>query len=283
MTKRTAEMIGHDLKAEKIAYKTSEGVIDFYATRVSYISNLVASGASVKTCQTLARHSTPVLTIGVYAKASLHDIRGAVEALPDLTLAAPAREALAATGTESDSGRGATPGASPVPVETAQTATAQGLSVVGAAELKSSPGEPGCGFESHRRYFDQTAKNRPGTPEIEQMTRPHVVAHQTPASGTRRHRSDAAGDRRSPQMSTWSPEVEPRLAEVFEPDRSDPVAPRPAARPPGGRLRAMIAHRSCRIVCVDVLRSVRSWKSRRGEQGRPGQSDRRALEQALEC
>ena len=59
----------------------------------------MSSGASVKTCQTLARHSTPSLTIGIYAKASLHDISGAVDALPDLTPEAPAPEALAATGT----------------------------------------------------------------------------------------------------------------------------------------------------------------------------------------
>jgi hypothetical protein len=50
---------------------------------------VVNSGASVKTCQTLARHSTPVLTIGVYAKKSLHDLAGAVEALPDLTPKSP--------------------------------------------------------------------------------------------------------------------------------------------------------------------------------------------------
>jgi hypothetical protein len=67
-----------------------------------YISNLVASGASVKTCQVLARHSTPSLTIGIYAKASLHDLVGAVDALPDLTPAAPSAEpqALRATGTD---------------------------------------------------------------------------------------------------------------------------------------------------------------------------------------
>jgi hypothetical protein len=75
--------------------------VDFHALRGSYISHLVSSGASVKACQVLARHSTPSLTIGIYAKASLHDIKGAVEALPDLT-ARPALkpEATAATGTD---------------------------------------------------------------------------------------------------------------------------------------------------------------------------------------
>lgn len=71
---------------------------DFHSLRAAYISNLGSTGASVKTCQVLARHSTPNLTIGIYAKASLHDISGAVDALPDLTPKAPTPEAMAATG-----------------------------------------------------------------------------------------------------------------------------------------------------------------------------------------
>jgi hypothetical protein len=95
-------MLRTDLEAAGVPYETSEGVADFHALRTAYITHLVASGASVKTCQTLARHSSPTLTIGIYAKASLHDVRGAVEDLPDLTRPAPDVEpaALAATGTE---------------------------------------------------------------------------------------------------------------------------------------------------------------------------------------
>ena len=85
LTDRTAEMLRVDLEAAKIPYETAAGVADFHALRAAYVSNLVASGASVKTCQTLARHSTPSLTIGIYAKTSLHDIQGAVEKLPDPT------------------------------------------------------------------------------------------------------------------------------------------------------------------------------------------------------
>ncbi len=76
---RTADMIGADLAAADIEYETPSGVVDFHALRGCYVSYLVASGASVKTRQVLARHSTPSLTIGIYAKASLHDILGAVE------------------------------------------------------------------------------------------------------------------------------------------------------------------------------------------------------------
>ena len=97
---RTADMLRADLQAAGIPYETSAGVVDFHALRGAYISNLVSSGASVKTCQTLARHSTPTLTIGVYAKASLHDIAGAVEALPDLTAPRPTGQGGRATGTD---------------------------------------------------------------------------------------------------------------------------------------------------------------------------------------
>ena len=88
MTARTAEMLRFDLEAAGIPYETDSGVADFHSLRGCYISYLVASGASVKTCQTLARHSDPKLTIGIYAKASRFDLNSAVESLPDLAPAA---------------------------------------------------------------------------------------------------------------------------------------------------------------------------------------------------
>jgi hypothetical protein len=99
LTDRIAEMIRVDLVAAGIPSETASGVIDFHALRGSYISHLVSSGSSVKSAQTLARHSTPSLTIGIYAKASLHDVKGAVESLPDLNLPAPTHEAARMTGT----------------------------------------------------------------------------------------------------------------------------------------------------------------------------------------
>jgi integrase len=100
MTERTAEMLRVDLAAAGIAYETASGIADFHALRAAYVTNLVASGASVKTCQTLARHSTPTLTIGLYAKVALHDIKGAVENLPDMTPRESSPEPLAMTGTD---------------------------------------------------------------------------------------------------------------------------------------------------------------------------------------
>ncbi len=121
LSDRAAEMMRVDLEAAGIPYETEEGVADFHSLRAVYVSNLVASGASVKVCQVLARHSTPTLTIGVYAKASLHDVAGAVAALPDPT---GRPEVLAATGT--DSGRILT-----APGQRAPDGTSRGLSVPG--------------------------------------------------------------------------------------------------------------------------------------------------------
>ena len=67
-----------------LRYQDTTGrVADFHALRHTYISGLVASNASVKTAQELARHSTPVLTIGRYSHTRLHDLIGALDALPN--------------------------------------------------------------------------------------------------------------------------------------------------------------------------------------------------------
>jgi site-specific recombinase XerD len=108
MSDKTAAMVRFDLEAAGIPYETDEGIAAFHASRVTYISNLVASGASVKTCQTLARHADPSLTIGIYAKASLHDVKGAVEKLPDLFAAPHGPESLRMTGTDGSATQNAT-------------------------------------------------------------------------------------------------------------------------------------------------------------------------------
>lgn len=96
---KPARMLRGDLVAAGIEPENSTGVLDFHALRTSFISHVVAGGASVKVAQTLARHSTATLTFDVYARASLHDVRGSVESLPDLSTSPAAPEALKATGT----------------------------------------------------------------------------------------------------------------------------------------------------------------------------------------
>ena len=136
LSDRAAEMMRVDLEAAGIPYETEEGVADFHSLRAVYVSNLVASGASVKVCQVLARHSALTLTIGVYAKASLHDVAGAVAALPDLTGRPERDEPLAATGT--DPGRSLT-----APGQRAPDGISRGLSVPDGMH-DDAPG-PACG------------------------------------------------------------------------------------------------------------------------------------------
>jgi len=93
-------------RSDFLKHIDSDGrVLDFHGTRHTYISDIVAGGASVKTCQELARHSTPTLTIGRYSHARLHDLTAALDALPDLTTppaTTTTAEAMAATGTDGD-------------------------------------------------------------------------------------------------------------------------------------------------------------------------------------
>jgi integrase len=103
LTKHTALMLRRDLDAAGVVVVDASGrVADFHALRHSYITALVKSPAPVKVVQTLARHSTPTLTLGVYAHIGVFDQTSALDALPDLTTpaAGPESAALAATGTE---------------------------------------------------------------------------------------------------------------------------------------------------------------------------------------
>ena len=74
-----------DLKAAGINYKDERGrVFDFHALRGAYISRIERTGATVKTLQTLARHTDPKLTLKRYARLHQDDQVAAVESMPDL-------------------------------------------------------------------------------------------------------------------------------------------------------------------------------------------------------
>ena len=99
----TAKAIRADLEAVGIPYETDEGVADFHALRVYYVSALVRSGASIAEVRKLARHAKPETTLKHYAKVAAHDTRRAVESLPDINPCGRTHECnmLAATGTDS--------------------------------------------------------------------------------------------------------------------------------------------------------------------------------------
>ena len=74
LTKHTDILIQPDLDAAGIPYRDASGrVADFHALRHSYITALAMSNAPVKVVQSLARHSTPTLTLGTYAHVGLYD------------------------------------------------------------------------------------------------------------------------------------------------------------------------------------------------------------------
>jgi len=57
-----------DLRRAEIPKATPEGKLDFHALRTTYATLVVESGANLKEAQTLLRHSSPQLTMNVYAR-----------------------------------------------------------------------------------------------------------------------------------------------------------------------------------------------------------------------
>jgi integrase len=74
-------------------------VVDFHALRATYITALVKGGASVKVAQQLARHSDPKLTMNVYTSLGIHDLGGALDALPNVGGSPTHTEPMRAVGT----------------------------------------------------------------------------------------------------------------------------------------------------------------------------------------
>ena len=91
-------------KSDFLVYENAAGeVADFHSFRHAYISSIVNGGASVKVAQELARHSTPTLTIGRYTHTRLHDLQGALDALPTTNTTfdnESERQVLRASGTD---------------------------------------------------------------------------------------------------------------------------------------------------------------------------------------
>jgi hypothetical protein len=114
-TRNTVDLIRHDLKAAGLPYRdVSDRVADFHSLRHSYVTALAMSNAPVKIVQSLARHSTPTLTLGVYAHVGLFDQSAALDAQPDLSRPErpnPETSALAATGTDGNLGPAVAPDA----------------------------------------------------------------------------------------------------------------------------------------------------------------------------
>ncbi len=100
MPDKPGKMMRADLKAAGIPYRDAGNrVADFHALRHTYITNVVRSGASVKVCQDLARHSDPKLTMNVYTHLTAYDRAAGLDGLPGVGPERPDRQVAKATGT----------------------------------------------------------------------------------------------------------------------------------------------------------------------------------------
>lgn len=75
----TARDLDKDLAATGIQKYAPNGKLDFHSCRVAYINLVIESGVTVKEAQTLARHSTPHLTMNVYGRVREARLSEAVE------------------------------------------------------------------------------------------------------------------------------------------------------------------------------------------------------------
>jgi integrase len=92
-----ARTVRKDLRDAGIASPES---YDFHCLRHTYVTMVVKSGASVKVCQDLARHSDPKLTLNVYGHLTLHDVAGGIEGLAHTLPKNAVSRGLLGTGTD---------------------------------------------------------------------------------------------------------------------------------------------------------------------------------------
>ena len=101
LPEKTGLMLKTDLERCGIAPVDSVGrVVDTHSLRHGFITTLAKAGVSVKTLQTLARHSDPKLTLNIYAHLTRFDTAPALNALPDLSRPNSPPEAPKSLGTE---------------------------------------------------------------------------------------------------------------------------------------------------------------------------------------
>ena len=85
LTKHTADMLRHDLKAAGIPYETDSGTADFHALQTFLRDGAGHQQRAGQDRPIAGPASTPTLTLGVYAHVGLFDQSAALDALPDLT------------------------------------------------------------------------------------------------------------------------------------------------------------------------------------------------------
>ncbi len=83
-----------DLKLAGVPKITSQGKVDFHASRVAFITYVLESGATVKEAQVLARHSNADLTMNTYARANDERLNAITEMVAQKLLNSPDTEEI---------------------------------------------------------------------------------------------------------------------------------------------------------------------------------------------
>jgi integrase len=127
---KLCKILNRDLHLAGIPKRDDRGrSLDVHALRHTFGTMLSRGGVAPRTAQAAMRHSKIDLTMNVYTDPALLDIRGALDALPLLSLptgTAGDRETLQATGTNGDSRQGVclvAPTVAPTPDKTVQAGT----------------------------------------------------------------------------------------------------------------------------------------------------------------
>jgi integrase len=85
-----------DLKLAEIPKQDSSGrSVDLHALRHTYCTMLIKAGVDIKTVQGLMRHSTPVLTLGIYTHYDQSRLKEAVKKLPEVAAGEKIQQAQA--------------------------------------------------------------------------------------------------------------------------------------------------------------------------------------------
>jgi integrase len=162
---RLVKILDRDLRLAGIPKRDDRGrVLDVHALRHTFGTMLSKGGVAPRTAQAAMRHSDIKLTMNVYTDPALLDVRGALNALPQLPLAGGQAEgeALRATGTQGDFRHGVylvapvvaptpdNPGATrslagnPASGDAPSTLAASGSAVKGKGRLSSADSRPSC-------------------------------------------------------------------------------------------------------------------------------------------
>ncbi|HEY3318956.1 MAG TPA: tyrosine-type recombinase/integrase [Planctomycetota bacterium] len=90
ISKNAAASLYIDMAKAGVPKTTVEGKLDFHALRTGYTTLVFEAGASIKEAQSLARHSTPDLTLNVYARTRSARLAEVAQAVGDKILFKPA-------------------------------------------------------------------------------------------------------------------------------------------------------------------------------------------------